>query len=402
MEKAIRPTNTHEKTRRLERILGVSAIVTIVAAWLIGGAIQDSSFEDYLAAALPRAASFNRLDSGIYAGLAEDGHTIVGFVASGTSTGYGGPMEIAVGVDPDGNILGFVVIENKETPFYLANVLSSSFGKNLLGKSYADSFEFGTDIDGVTGATYTSAAIADALKLASRKVATGQLGRMIADEPNPKIIFGIPESMLLVLFAAGYIGRQRIIKQTKIIRWATMLTGMIVIGFIYNSALSISKINMFLAGYWPEWQTNLYWYILVGGIIFVFTADNRNPYCEWFCPFGAAQECMGAIGGAKSRFSRQQQSLIDWVQRGLAWGAIVIALLLRNPGVTSYELFGSLFKFSGTTLSFVLLGIVLITSLVVHRFWCRTLCPIRPVEGFIRMVRGWVLELWQQSKRAAS
>ncbi|HDD62487.1 MAG: hypothetical protein DRI65_05905 [Chloroflexota bacterium] len=50
-----------------------------------------------------------------------------------------------------------------------------------------------------------------------------------------------------------------------------------------------------------QWQTNLYWYILVLGIIFVFSLDNKNPYCEWFCPFGAAQECMGSIGWAKVR-----------------------------------------------------------------------------------------------------
>ena len=134
---------------------------------------------------------------------------------------------------------------------------------------------------------------------------------------------------------------------------------------------------------------------LLGGILFVFTADNRNPYCEWFCPFGAAQECMSAIGGAKPRTSREQQRVIDWIQRGMSWLAIIIALLLRNPGVTSYEIFGTLFKLNGTMFGFAVLGVVLITSMISHRFWCRALCPVRPVEGMIRLVRKWIIELWQ-------
>lgn len=54
-----------------------------------------------------------------------------------------------------------------------------------------------------------------------------------------------------------------------------------------------------LAGYWPDWHTNLYWYLLVGGILFVTTVDAKNPYCSWLCPFGAFQECMAAVSKAK-------------------------------------------------------------------------------------------------------
>ena len=59
--------------------------------------------------------------------------------------------------------------------------------------------------------------------------------------------------------------------------------------------LTISRVSSFLLGFWPQWQTNLYWYLLIGGVLFIATADNKNAYCAWFCPFGAAQECMAAI-----------------------------------------------------------------------------------------------------------
>ena len=129
--------------------------------------------------------------------------------------------------------------------------------------------------------------------------------------------------------------------------------------------------------------------------------DNKNSYCYWFCPFGGAQDCMGAIGGAKITGPTKYRRHLLWVPRGLAWLAIILALLFRNPGISSYEVFGTLFDFTGSTVMFALLGIVMVMSLFVKRPWCNYLCPLDPVYGIIRLTRGWVLELWQKIKRKA-
>jgi NosR/NirI family nitrous oxide reductase transcriptional regulator len=181
-----------------------------------------------------------------------------------------------------------------------------------------------------------------------------------------------------------------------------LITGLVVLGFWFNLPLTISKINTFLLGFWPQWQTSLYWYLLLGGIFFVLTVDNKNAYCAWFCPFGAAQECMGAIGGAKLTGPRKYRRFFVWLQRGLAWAAIVIALLFRNPGLSSYEVFGTLFSFTGSTLMFGLLAIILLMSLFVKRPWCNFLCPLDPVYDVIRLVRGWGLELIRNARKKAA
>jgi polyferredoxin len=170
---------------------------------------------------------------------------------------------------------------------------------------------------------------------------------------------------------------------------------LVALGFIYNLPLTLSSINKFLLGFWPPWQTNLYWYLLIGGILFVFAADNKNPYCQWFCPFGAAQECVGVVGKARSYSSSRYRGLFAWLLRGLVWFAILLALLFRNPGLTSYEIFGTLFSLMGSSLQFILLGLVLVASLFVKRPWCAYLCPITPIDEFIRMVREWSLEQWR-------
>ena len=51
----------------------------------------------------------------------------------------------------------------------------------------------------------------------------------------------------------------------------------------------------------------------------------------------------------------------------------------------------------GSNFLFVLLGIVLVASLFIRRPWCSYLCPLRPVTDLIRLVRNWILELWEKT-----
>jgi NosR/NirI family transcriptional regulator, nitrous oxide reductase regulator len=383
-----------------DRFIGVIAFVTIIIAWILGANRTKGEVLPSLQVALPQANSFEILGNGIYAAYQDDPQkALIGYVAVGEATGYGGPMRVAVATDLQGNVLGLAVIDNKETPSWFQRVKDSDYIQSFLGKKYLDAFQLGSDVDGITGATYTSRAIAEAALKGSRAIAEKQLGLTVPKESPPKIQFGIPEITLIGLYVIGFFGHQQKFKFKKQIRWLSMLAGLIVLGFIYTRPLTLSDISKFLLGFWPQWQTNLYWYLLIGGILFVFTVDNKNPYCEWFCPFGAAQECMGAIGGAKPGLAGKNRSFLKWLQRGLAWLAILLALLFRNPGLTSYEVFGTLFDLKGTSLQFALLGIVLIASLFIRRPWCTYLCPLRPVTDFYRLFRKWILESWTAIRR---
>ena len=395
--------NTHspaQKRQRIERILGGIAVITLIAAWVIGALRARADLMPAVRQALPTADHVEEIDNGLYRAWGDPAEMdLLGFIALGEANGYGGPMVMAVAVSPDGEIIGVAVASDKETPSWMDRVLDNEFLESLVSKTYTDPFILEDDIDGITGATYTSQAMAQAVLEASRSVAA-HLGMPLEEQAKPKIVVGVLEIILLGLFAVGYFGQKPNFKYKKQIRWASMITGMVVLGFIYNNPLSIVYVNKFLMGFWPQWQTNLFWYILLGGILFVFTVDNKNPYCEWFCPFGAAQECMGAIGGAKARSSGKYRFFLKWLQRGLAFGAIFLALLYRNPGVTSYEIFGTLFELIGSSVHFILLGLVLVVSLFVRRPWCAYLCPLQPVEGFIRMTRKWILGLWSKRKQA--
>jgi polyferredoxin len=177
-----------------------------------------------------------------------------------------------------------------------------------------------------------------------------------------------------------------------------MLVGMGVLGFVYNRPLTLVFINKMLLGFWPEWRLNLYWYILLAGIVLIIAVGKKSPYCEWFCPFGSAQECLGIIGGAKRRIPDRAHILLRWFQRVLALSAIALALLSRNSSISSYEVFGAFFHLIGSSFNFALLGVVLIATLFLKRPWCSYLCPLRPVSDFIRLISNWIREIWLKSR----
>ena len=167
---------------------------------------------------------------------------------------------------------------------------------------------------------------------------------------------------------------------------------MIVLGFIYTAPLTITMIISLLSGYWPDWHNNLYWYLLLGGILFVTTVDAKNPYCYWFCPFGAVQECLAKVSGARPYRPSSLARGLQWVQRGLALTAIGLGLALRRPGVASFEPFATLFDLRGNAEQWSFLALILIASLAVYRPFCNYLCPLDPVVEFIAAGRRWLKE----------
>lgn len=385
-----------DKRRRIERILAVGALALIGLVWVLGAIRAEAEQLESVQEAMPAAGYFERLDSGVYvAWTDENKQDLLGYVAIGTASGYGGPLEVAVATDLNGEIIGLHVANHKETPSWFDRVMKRDFLELLTGKSYIDRFKLGEDVDSVTGATYTSRALAEAV-MKGNQAAARELNFEVAEQESPSVQFGIPEIAVLSLFVVGFIGHRRGFKYKKQARWGSMLAGLIILGFIYNIPITVAYFGKLILGYWPQWQTNLYWYFLLGGLLFVVTADNKNPYCEWFCPFGAAQECMGLIGGAKVYSLRKYRNWLAWIQRSLALAAILLGVFFRNPGIASFEVFGTLFSLFGTTLQIAVLALVLIVAMFVKRPWCNYLCPIDPIVEFIRIMRQWVNELWQR------
>jgi NosR/NirI family nitrous oxide reductase transcriptional regulator len=366
-------------------LVGIS-ILAVAAAWLVGYFTSGSDVAPFVTNVIPTAVKIEKRGD-LYVGLAGDGEQIVGYAAIGQAPGYGGPIEMLVGMDPDGKITGVRIVQQRETPGFFRLVESQGLLEQFLHKSVSDPLVLGQDLDAVSGATFSAEGVAAAARQAVNQIAAQGLGVTRPPEQHP-IQFGIPEIALVLLYAAGYWGhRQRNGALKRGVRWGTMLAGMVIVGFVYTLPLTIAQVITFLSGFWPDWHSHLYWYMLIGGILFVTTVDAKNPYCSWFCPFGAVQECLAKMSGAKYYRPRRFSDLLTWIQRGLALAAIVLGLALRRPGIAGYEPFATLFDLRGTAVQWIFLVVIILVSLLVYRPFCNYLCPLDPVVDFIGEIR---------------
>lgn len=116
---------------------------------------------------IPGAVSFEVIegtDFPMYKGLDSGGKT-VGFAYVAEGGGFQGVITLMVGVDPEQEMItGIKILSHSETPGLGARIGEAAFQDQFEQKPINDSFEVNKDVDGVTGATVSSRAVAATLK----------------------------------------------------------------------------------------------------------------------------------------------------------------------------------------------------------------------------------------------
>ncbi len=386
---ARRHVDWHELGRRAGPLFLAFALVTWAIAWRRGADRPAPDLYPFLKRAWP-GASYLPQRGGTFFEVRRDDQ-LAGYATTGTASGYGGPLTLAVGTTPDGRIRSLAILEYHDTPDLMRG--AKRLLGSLLDKGPADAFEIGRDVDAVTGATFSSRGLALAARDAAQAVAERGMARSAA--ARSPVLVGAPEVVLVLLLAAGAVGRNRprlAPRTRKLLRAGTLLSSLATLGFLWNRPWTIAFPTRLLAGDWPSWTTHLYWYVLLAGVLLAFSRTGKNAYCPWICPFGAAQDVVGLVGGARKR-RIPSALLFTWVKRVLLWLAVLLGLLYRAPGAASYEVFAAFFRLSGTGFQLAILAVVLLTAVFVSRPFCNWVCPVDTTEHFARYFRVRALRL---------
>ena len=303
-----------------------------------------------------------------------------GFIYSGTGKGYNGPLEVIIQTDTLGIILSIVSVLHSETPSYYEKLNKRGFFSGLLNKQAVDFLE-GNPVDIVSGATLTSEAVVQAIRQGYAK------GEGIQLEKRP-ITAGATELFVIVLLLSGwFLSRMKNSKTRKLLLSLSLVLSAVILGFVFNIPITLARFTTLLLGYLPEIGQNMAVLILLSGSILLTLFTGKNIYCHSVCPFGATQEGLAKLAGAKP-----WQPTRHKLWKKFQWGATLIILLaalcLGNPNITQYEVFGAVFKLTGSTLLLIGAMLVVLASLFVKRFWCRFLCPVDGVFAYIKLLRG--------------
>lgn len=100
---------------------------------------------------------------------AKKGNRIVGIAYSSAATGYHGPIDVMIGIDPDGKIMGISIMTHTETPGLGARIVEPAFTDKFKGLSLSPDLNLtakGGKIDGVSGATHSSEGVVEAVRKA--------------------------------------------------------------------------------------------------------------------------------------------------------------------------------------------------------------------------------------------
>lgn len=96
---------------------------------------------------------------------------VIGYVFTSSAKGYGGDVKIMVGVDGDGKIIGFEILDcSNETPGLGQNSKKPEFKERFIGKSGTlevnKNSNDGQNVQAITAATITSTAVVKAVNAA--------------------------------------------------------------------------------------------------------------------------------------------------------------------------------------------------------------------------------------------
>ena len=169
--------------------LGLVLFVITAVTGLILGAVHTVTLEpireaqareknEALAATLPGATEFKEIPPKEGAGIIKeiyegsDGGKTVGYNCTVTPKGYGGPLELIVGISNEGRVMDIKILSHSETPGLGAKAEETPFAGQFKDKLFDKLFvtktppEAEDQIEAISGATITSSAVVSGVNVA--------------------------------------------------------------------------------------------------------------------------------------------------------------------------------------------------------------------------------------------
>ncbi len=296
--------------------------------------------------------------------------------------GYAGTTDALVVLDRDWKILGLKIHASEDTTSYVNDIaLDRRFLKKWNGLTWdaAAALDLkAAGIEGVSGATMTSMAIAQSVK-ARLQLSRDQLAARV-----PLRLAARDVALLVVLAAAGIMAFGRAEWRQ---RWKRpyQIALLVYVGFIAGDLIAQKMLIGWARGGVP-WTSAPGLLLLTAAALVVPWASGKPFYCHHICPHGAAQELISQI-----RPKRFQVTLSADVIRGLEilpgallFFTLVVAMVALPFDLAGLEPFAAYVIRSAGVATLAVAGIGLVAAFFVPQAYCRFGCPTGALLNFVR------------------
>ncbi|MEM6364327.1 MAG: FMN-binding protein [Planctomycetota bacterium] len=314
--------------------------------------------------------------------------------------GYQGPTELLVGLDTDESIVSLSVRGSYDNTPYVDYVRQDDyFWRAFIGTSWSELAEldpFDAGIEGVSGATMTSMAVADSLPLVAQRVR--EEGGLNAWLPTPtswwssfvdgfkSIRWSTADLATLLILVSLPVALRSGVMRHRTGRRIWLVVVIVGIGLWSGNLVSLALITGW-ASSGVTWQLAIGLFVMVGVALLSPPVTKGNPYCNHLCPHGAVQQLVRPT--AKSwrlvRVPRRLQTPFLRVPP-LTLAATYLVLLVRpQTDVSVVEPFHA-YLWRVAAISSVIFAIAtVLASCFVPMAYCRLACPTGRLIDHLRL-----------------
>ena len=303
--------------------------------------------------------------------------------------GYQGPTDAVVGFDPAGKVCGVALLASYDNEPYVGYVRDDAAFRGVYrGMSLEEIAGIdprSTGVEGVSGATMTSQAVAEGIVRAARQHAE-QRGRQPSSSWATLVqsIDG-PQWGALGVIAAGIVTAFTRLRGTSFGRLALPMVVLAYLGFGAGALLSQAQVWGWAQAGVARGAVVLMALTLAALVLPITT--RRNVYCSHLCAHGAAQQLL-------VRFVKPKRSVPGWlkpVSVALPWVLLAVAILaavLHWPlSLVDLEPFDAYLPAVAGIAAIAIFAVSLIASSFVPMAYCRHGCPTGALLDHLRLHR---------------
>lgn len=317
--------------------------------------------------------------------------------------GYNSVTPLNIYLDSCDKIVEVEMCENRESRGYVNKVINSGFLDSWDGLTVEEAAKH--HVDAVSGSTFSSTAMAQSLQT-RMSLLSQQKARLYSWDWN---LFIRQVCVLIVTILATicfFIPKRKKYKNSEsrglgdlvTLRRIILLLSITILGFWTNSLLSLSL--------FCNWLTNgvslaiqLPILIIAALSIILPLVTKKSFYCQYLCPFGAAQEFVGLIKsndkGLKAKDESQKSSSIkaniykifSVLRKVILLSLLIIFALGVGLDLSVVEPF-PIFNYQSIGFGVAIFAaVILILSIFIKKPWCNYLCPTGTLLESFRNLR---------------